>query len=783
MKPDTQATIDFLHLLRPQGPWNIVAIQPDGKGICGATFHPGDENGVLAFLESNKKRNIYYTLNPTLRDIQKKPSRADIEELAWLHVDLDPRAREDVGDEQERILTLCGKMKPEPTMVVYSGGGYQCLWKINDPMKIDGCEDAFEEAKLYNLQLEIQYGADHCHNVDRIMRLPGTINWPDKKKQAKGRVPALAKVETFNDVSYSLSDFTKAPQVQSADKGFSGNTVHVPGNVKRLDDLDDLPVGDKCKRVIAMGHDPDEPSKWDSRSEPCWWVICEMVRQGVDNETIYAIITDPDWSISEHVLAQSRPHDYALRQLERAADYAIDPRLSEMNDQFAVVQVGGTVRILKESEIPIGRGENRSVVDYMTWADFGNFFSNKFIEIVGANDNNIRIPLGKWWQTHEQRRTYKGVCFVPGRECPGYYNLWKGFAYDARPGECGLFLNHVKDNVCQGSDEWNRYLLGWMARMIQHPDRPGEVAIVLRGKPGTGKGFLANQRGKLLGRQYLPVRDSNHIFGRFTQHLQECVFLFADEAFWAGNKKQEGMLKSLITEDTVLVEGKGTNAQISENFMHLMMASNEDWVVPVGSFDRRFFVLDVGDGNRRDRGYFSNIVAELENGGYEALLHYLLTYDILDYDVTDVPSTSAHKEQTMFTLEPIQEWWYSKLQDGIVFHIAGEWPARVWANELQHDLTDYLRTWSVKGTGNASILGRFMRQVLPEGYDRGQSNKSASVRQANGDRLMVSRPYFYDLPSLDAAREQWDVTFGAAKWQAPIIPTDTGDPEPEDSNY
>ena len=107
----------------------------------------------------------------------------------------------------------------------------------------------------------------------------------------------------------------------------------------------------------------------------------------------------------------------------------------------------------------------------------------------------------------------------------------------------------------------------------------------------------------------------------------------------------------------------------------------------------------------------------------------------------------------------------------------------MWANELQHDLTDYLRTWSVKGTGNASILGRFMRQVLPEGYDRGQSNKSASVRQANGDRLMVSRPYFYDLPSLDAAREQWDVTFGAAKWQAPIIPTDTGDPEPEDSNY
>ncbi len=749
ISPNLQASIDFLKIVHPKGPWNLVSIEPDDKGIDGITFHPGQESEALAWLEQQgKNRNIYYTLNEVSSKISKKPSRADIKSMRFLHVDLDPRAGEDVSEEQDRILKQCEAMDPKPTFVVFSGGGYQCIWSLKDPFPINGQEEAYDEAKLWNLQLELQYDADHCHNVDRILRLPGTVNWPGAKKAAKGRTPQVAKVEIHNEVAYDLSQFVKAALAQTTDTGKSTGTVKVSGNVQRLDSLDGLPVGPLCRTVIAKGCDPDEPNKWSSRSEPLWWVICEMVRADVEVDTIYSIITDPDWSISGHVLDQSRPHDYAIRQIERAKDNAIDPLLCKLNDKYAVVQLGGQVKVLKEDIVPFNQNENRPVVNYMSFGDFQNFYSNQFITVSNpGSSTTAQIPVGRWWLAHQQRRSYEGVCFVPGKTMADRYNLWKGFNYEAKPGNCESFLTHIKDNLCRREKDLSDYLIGWMARLVQHPDKPGEVAVVFRGKQGTGKGFFANQFGKLLGRHYLPVNNSEHIFGKFNAHLQECVLLFADEAFWAGNKKQEGMLKALITESTIMSESKGVDAQARPNCMHLVMASNEMWVVPVGDFDRRFFVLDVGDDRRRDRDYFGGIVQDLENGGYEALLHYLMSYDLSDFDVTDAPETAAHKEQKEFSLSPTKQWRLGLLEDGFLpNNVKGEANkaftcgqdglyarAREAVPKLQH-VTD-------------SMLGRSLKP-----FRKGQATGS---------------PRWYEFKPLAELRQAWDEKYGQRDWDGP----------------
>lgn len=69
--------------------------------------------------------------------------------------------------------------------------------------------------------------------------------------------------------------------------------------------------------------------------------------------------------------------------------------------------------------------------------------------------------------------------------------------------------------------------------------------------------------------------------------------MFSDEAFFAGNPQHEGALKQFITERDLLYEQKGYTPFSGRNLLHLIMASNSDYVVPVSADERRFFILDV----------------------------------------------------------------------------------------------------------------------------------------------------------------------------------------------
>ena len=89
----------------------------------------------------------------------------------------------------------------------------------------------------------------------------------------------------------------------------------------------------------------------------------------------------------------------------------------------------------------------------------------------------------------------------------------------------------------------------------------------------------------------------------------------------------------LPTEDSLIVEPKGKDAFQIKNHMRLIIASNNEWVVPAGMEERRFFVLDVCDKNMQNREYFNRIFEQMDNGGREALLYDLLRYNLEGIDL------------------------------------------------------------------------------------------------------------------------------------------------------
>ena len=157
---------DFLEWLRPGGPWVLVANPLDKEkhpgGTSTRTFT--ELHGLDGWLRSFEDGdfNFYVQVNPTKGPMSKKPGRKDIAALEFLHVDIDPRAGEDFAAERERIRTLLINNLPDciprPSAIIDSGNGYWGFWRLDEGMPIGGQEELYEQAKLYNLQLELLLG-------------------------------------------------------------------------------------------------------------------------------------------------------------------------------------------------------------------------------------------------------------------------------------------------------------------------------------------------------------------------------------------------------------------------------------------------------------------------------------------------------------------------------------------------------------------------------------------------------------------------------------------------
>lgn len=750
--------------------WVLTAIEVDRKGIQTVTFHQDQgkdtEDRLHAWLHASRNCNIYFHVNPVLRPLTQKANRKDIREVAWLHVDIDPRAGEDLALEQKRALSLLtGGVQdiPLPTVVVFSGGGYQGFWKLAEPIPINGDVTRAESAKLYNVQLELAFRADQCHNIDRIMRLPGTVNIPDAKKRKKGRTPVLATlVGYWPERVYPLSAFTQAQPIQTPDSSPNdGAGVYISGNVERLAGVEALDehgqVPDRVKMLIVQGEDPDNPHKYPSRSELLFAVCCELVRAGVPDEVVYSVITDPDFGISTSVLDKgSNSERYAKRQIERAKEEAVNPWLRKLNEKHAVIgNLGGKCRVIEEVFDPAMR---RSRLIKQAFDDFRNRYMNAHV-VVGLTKDGKEIfrPVGKWWLEHPKRKQYESLVFSPRRDSNGCYNLWRGFACEAHPGEPERFLWHIRNILCRGVEEHYHYLIGWMARCVQEPDSQGETAVVLRGRQGTGKSFFAKAFGSLWGRHFIQVSDPKHLVGSFNAHLRDVVVLFGDEAFYAGDHRHESMLKTLITEEYINIEGKGLDVETAPNYMHLILASNSKWVIPANADERRFFVLDVSEEKMQDRAYFSALHEEFEGGGRERLLHFLQHYDLSDFDVRKMPKTMALNDQKLFSMGTKEEWWYHKLEEGRLMPHHQEWHKSIPKEQLINDYYAYAQKTGEYRRANHTILQMFLRSVLPPGWPKvdvlPQEQLAANPYEPVLETVNV---YHWVFPPLEECREAWD---------------------------
>ena len=229
------------------------------------------------------------------------------------------------------------------------------------------------------------------------------------------------------------------------------------------------------------------------------------------------------------------------------------------------------------------------------------------------------------------------------------------------------------------------------------------------------------------------------------------------------------MLKSLITEPTLTIEAKYQNAVQMPNYVHLMMASNENWVIPASLEARRFLVLEVPASRVNDTAYFAAIWGEMENGGYEAMLHDLLEYDLTFFNHRNAPRTAGLMEQKKLSLGTSEAWWLDVLHRGYVWksklgleEYFGEWQSDFIATDLLYDAyTEFAkakheRHAMARGAFGAFITGMGGMAARPSKGIVGEhltdvTNKFGETRR-QAAKVEKDRPTGYRFGSLQDAR-------------------------------
>jgi hypothetical protein len=364
----------------------------------------------------------------------------------------------------------------------------------------------------------------------------------------------------------------------------------------------------------------------------------------------------------------------SVETVTRASTTATSPRdiVAQLNQRhFLIRNVGGKCLVGEMVPNPIGSGQMLSL---QSREDFRAWYGNQFVTVYDSQGNANRKPVGDCWLKHRDRRDYEGVDLVPNapEELPnGCLNLWRGFGVTARHGDWPLMFWHICFVLAAGDQRAAEYILRWAAWAVQHPGERAEVALVLKGAKGCGKGVFVRALMQCFGEHRMQISNQEHLVGKFNGHLRSCLFLFADEAFWAGDKKGESVLKGLITEPCLVIEQKGIDAVQWPNRLKIAMAANADWVVPASAGERRYAVFACADTYVRGRckdverdSYFNALHHELDHGGREAMLYDLLNHDLGDWHPRQIYETDALREQKEQSLSPLEEWFVEVLQDG-----------------------------------------------------------------------------------------------------------------------
>ena len=193
------------------------------------------------------------------------------------------------------------------------------------------------------------------------------------------------------------------------------------------------------------------------------------------------------------------------------------------------------------------------------------------------------------------------------------------------------FLTHIEKCWAAGNKDHYKWIMSWLAQIVQTPWKPTDVAIVLQSGQGTGKTLPCN---------FL----INHVFGRnlslsttglssLTQRFNDCVrgklFINANELSICdsdGFNNAFDKMKSYITDRVIQIEPKYEEPLTIDNMANFIFTTNHSHTIKLEADDRRYACFEVSDCYKNDEDYFEKLIETFTDEGGCHVYQYLKDY-------------------------------------------------------------------------------------------------------------------------------------------------------------
>ncbi|XQZ48911.1 hypothetical protein E2977_07255 [Paracoccus yeei] len=306
-------------------------------------------------------------------------------------------------------------------------------------------------------------------------------------------------------------------------------------------------------------------------------------------------------------------------------------------------------------------------------------------------------------------------------------NIYRPAEIETLDGDPAPFLHHLSLVLPDENDR--KIFLEYLAHNVKYPGHKIPWAPLIQSVEGIGKGVFKSVMQHAMGHSYTYFPNAkllNDSGSKFNGWMDQKLFFVADEIRTDEKRDMVEVLKPIISERELEIQGKGKDQVQADNPGNWLFFSNHKDAIPVNDNSRRFAIFyspiqsvkDLDARSMDDRYFrwlFDWLGADSDRRGLKIVANYLLRYPI-DRGAIPMraPRTSSHAEAVSVSLGPIA----SAIMDAIEAEkpgFRGGWISRDMARDLlKRDYTTQAITQAITSDLGGSYVGRHPSPVFQE---------------------------------------------------------------------